>query len=209
MVAFYTKTFIKETFMYCIIIAGMPGTGKTHFLNWLKEERKIIGFSKDNIKETLFDNIGFKSRAEKVKLGETALDLVYQFSEEIMRLKQPFIIENNFEDVSRDSIKALLDKHSYKPITVIFTTDYTTLYERSIARDRSGNRHRGHIINTVYPEIDETKITYPPLDEFTSALQARGFERFDIGGDRIVVDTTNFTNVDYGYINRQIDDVLK
>lgn len=55
--------------MYCILLAGMPASGKSTVARYLSEQMKLPMISKDSLKEVLFDTIGFHSRAEKNKLG--------------------------------------------------------------------------------------------------------------------------------------------
>ena len=54
--------------MYCILVAGMPASGKSTFAAWLSREKHLPCMSKDQIKELLFDTVGFRSRQEKVAL---------------------------------------------------------------------------------------------------------------------------------------------
>jgi len=48
---------------YLIILSGIPGSGKTTFSDYLSKELGIPAISKDFIKEILFDDLGFQSRA--------------------------------------------------------------------------------------------------------------------------------------------------
>lgn len=195
--------------MYCILIAGMPASGKSRFAEWISKKRNVPYMSKDSMKEILFDHIGFKSRAEKVALGNTAMDILYYFAEEQMKAKLPFIIENNFEDCSREGIMKLLGKYDYSPITVLFDGDIEVIYKRFIERDQSPQRHRGHVINTEYPEKGE-KIPYIPmgLENFAEVIDKRGFKRFSIGGAMIRVDSTDFSKVDYEKLNDEINKMI-
>ena len=52
--------------MYCILVAGMPASGKSTIAVRISESLGIPMLSKDSIKEVLFDDLGFHSRAEKV-----------------------------------------------------------------------------------------------------------------------------------------------
>ena len=52
--------------MYCILVAGMPASGKSTIAVRISEALGIPMLSKDSIKEVLFDDLGFHSRAEKV-----------------------------------------------------------------------------------------------------------------------------------------------
>ena len=61
---------------------------------YLSEKLNIAMISKDAIKELLFDDVGFHSREEKVKLGTASANIMYYMTERLMRHKQPFILEN-------------------------------------------------------------------------------------------------------------------
>lgn len=195
--------------MYCILIAGMPATGKSSFAYWLSQKRNLPYMSKDTIKEIMFDSIGFKSRSEKVALGIAARNILYYFAEEQMKVEHPFILENNFEYSSREGILRLLEKYGCLPITVLFDGNIEVIYKRFITRDQSPERHRGHIVNTEYPEKGE-KAPYIPvkLETFKSNMEKRGFHKFDVGGTTVKVDCTDFNQVDYEAINRRLDNII-
>ena len=63
--------------MYCILVAGMPASGKSTIAVRISESLGISMLSKDSIKEVLFDDLGFHSRAEKVQLGTAAMHILY------------------------------------------------------------------------------------------------------------------------------------
>lgn len=141
--------------MYCILVSGIPASGKTVLAEYLSASLHIPVVSKDKIKEILFDTIGFRSRTEKVALGTGAMETTYYFAGQMMRAGQPFLLENNFENVSRPGIQSLLEKYGYQAVTVRLTGDYNVLFNRMIERNNSPDRHKGHIVNDYYqkPEI--------------------------------------------------------
>lgn len=63
--------------MYCILVAGAPATGKGRMAQELSQRLGLPWLSKDAIKEKLYDTVGFRCRAEKVALGEGALEALY------------------------------------------------------------------------------------------------------------------------------------
>lgn len=195
---------------YCILIAGMPATGKSRFAQWLSKEIGIPYVSKDSVKEILFDTLGFKSRNEKILLGEAARDICYYFVENQMRVGRTFILENNYEDSSKEGIQNLLQQYDYTPITVLFDGDINVIYKRFLERENSPERHRGHIVNTVYPETGE-KHPYIPLslEQFSSGMENRGFRRFSVGGIKITVDCTDFASVNYLEILCKINEKIQ
>lgn len=192
--------------MYLIVIAGMPASGKTTFAKRLSVELQIPMVSKDEIKEILFDSVGFHSRAEKVALGVGSMDIMYYFTESLMRTSKLIILENNFENISKPKLQNLIDKYHYSPITVLFDGDIKTIYNRFIERDNSPARHRGHVVNTEYPESTNRNDIAPQIkfEDFQRTFEERGIRHFNISGDVIKVDTTDFHKVDYGDVINQI-----
>ncbi len=71
--------------MYCIIITGIPASGKSVMAEFLSEKLDLPVFSKDKIKELLYDDVGFRSREEKVRLGIAAMNIMYHAAEQLMR----------------------------------------------------------------------------------------------------------------------------
>lgn len=196
--------------MYLILIAGMPASGKTTFAKRLSAELEIPMVSKDEIKEILFDRVGFHSRAEKVALGVGSMDIMYYFTESLMRTNKQIILENNFENISKPKLQELINKYHYTPITVLFDGDIKTIYNRFIERDNSPTRHRGHVVNTEYPESLHNKVNPPQIEfeDFQKNFEKRGTRNFNIGDDVIKIDTTDFNKVDFDAVINQIKDRL-
>ena len=187
-----------------ILTCGLPASGKTTLARRLSRSLGIPMFSKDSMKELLFDTVGFRSRKEKAALGEGAMAILYYAAGQVLKAGGWVILENNFEQASEPGLKQLLSQHLCRYITLQLVGDQRAIYERFIARDNSPHRHRGHVVNTVYPEPPGKPPEYIPMgfDRFVEGFTARGMEQFDIGGPRLPVDVTDFAKVDYGAAER-------
>lgn len=184
---------------FCILVAGMPASGKSTMAKYLSEQLGLPMISKDNLKEILFDEIGFNSRAEKNKLGVASARLMYHVAEQFMRINAPFILENNFENATKPELMELLEKYGYTAITLRLTGDCEKIYERFAKRDRSPERHRGHVVNDCYPEPKGSVRENPTMLDlagFKYGLEHRGYNSFCANGPCIEVDTTDIAGVD-------------
>ena len=186
--------------MYCILVAGMPASGKSTIAVRISESLGIPMLSKDSIKEVLFDDLGFHSRAEKVQLGTAAMHILYYAAAQLMKVGKPFILENNFEDASIPGIMALLETHHYTAVTVRLTGDPEVIYRRFAARDLSDTRHRGHVVNDCYPEPPGAPLETPTrksYEQFLDDIAARGYTRFQANGPVLEVDVTDLSELDF------------
>ena len=186
--------------MYCILVTGIPAAGKSTMAEALSERLKIPVISKDTIKELLFDNVGFQSRAEKVKLGIASMEIMYYVAGQLMKAGQPFILENNFEYSSEQGMKNLLEKYQYSALTITLTGDYKVIYQRFLERESSPDRHRGHVVNDCYPEKKENnpktlKAKTISYENYVRGIEQRGFDAFCVDGRQIKVDTTDFSRI--------------
>ncbi len=196
--------------MYCILITGIPASGKSTIADEISKRLSLPVLSKDRFKEVLFDTIGFESRQEKVRLGTAAMEIMYHAASQLMKAQIPFILENNFEYASRKGLDRLLSQSDCPALTITLTGDYETLYRRFLQRNAGPGRHRGHIVNDCYPEkrirsTEELLKDTIPLDQFVEGIHARGFDRFVGGQDQIVIDTTEFSKVDVDALISQIE----
>jgi len=81
-------------------------------------------------------------------------------------------------------IKALIDKYSCLSLTFKFIGDTQILHRRYIERDKLPERGK---VNAMLGEI--------PHNDFDRLC--RNLDGFDIGGEIIEVDTTDFSDVDF------------
>ena len=191
--------------MYCILVTGIPAAGKSTMASWIGRELNIPVISKDSIKEIMFDDVGFQSREEKVKLGVASMNIMYYMAEQFMKCKQTFILENNFENISRDGLLEILDKYSYTAITLTLTGDCEKIYRRFVERNESPERHRGHVVNDCYPEKEPRQpVKTIAFENLVNGIKKRGMDSFVANGPQIVVDTTDFMKVNYEKILQEI-----
>lgn len=184
--------------MYCILVAGVPASGKTTLAGFLADALGIPMFSKDAIKETLFDTVGFSSRAEKVRLGEAAFEIMIKAADECLARGLPVILENNFETATNPGLCAMLTRRGCPALTVMMTGDWDAVYARFVQRNESPARHRGHVVNDRYPEGPGPSAPAPvmPRDAFVRSFHDRGMDRPPVCGPCIVVDATDIARVD-------------
>lgn len=170
-----------------ILIAGMPGVGKTRFANYLSEKLQIALIGKDKLKEIIWDKLHFDPsiQSESKKYAALAYDLSFYFCEMLMRTSQPIIFESNFIKLSGDIFQPMVQKYGYKVINVRFDGDPEVICKRFVEREKSSERHPGL---AMYGSFDNVEL-------FKEASQIH--RNFQYGDIIIDVDVTDFSKISY------------
>jgi predicted kinase len=168
-----------------IIITGLPGTGKTTLGRKLAEEFRWPFICKDDIKELLFDGLGWQDREWSKKLGVASYGLLYYITETNLKAGKSLIVETNFHPMlSTAKFLDLKKKYDFVPFQVRCITDGEILLDRFTKRAHSDERHPGH--------VDSEN-----LDELRPILLQGKIEALEIGGEIFDIDTSDFNKVDY------------
>lgn len=181
-----------------IIITGAPATGKTTLSRKLVERFNLPVINKDEIKELLFDNLGFKDTEWLIKLGITSFELVFLFAEKLAQTGKTFIVEGNFDNrYSTKSFMYIKSKFNYQMLQLYCHAQDDILYERYIRRNNSGDRHPGHIrLTSGFEDYKKTIINRP--------------FKLDIDGSiNIDIDTTKFEDIDLEQIYMEVASNIK
>ncbi len=182
--------------MELIILAGMPATGKSTVAAALEREFRYPVLEKDNIKEVLFDTVGFENYPQKRKLDHAANGVLLQMLELMMKAGNSAIVVNNFDSTSTEQLCAMMEKYQPRCVTVFLNGDAQVLYERYVERDRLHKRHRGHALQEHYPPHEGDDLEYSMTrEEFDEKFFKRGMDRFSCPGGRIDLDMTDFAAV--------------
>ena len=113
-------------------------------------------------------------------------------TERLLETGYPIIIEGNFvpQGIKKvdeaGAIKALINKYAAQSLTFKFFGDTQVLHKRYIKRDKLPERGQ---VNAMHSDI-----IYDDFDRYCQNLNA-----FDIGGEIIKIDTTDFDKVDFEY----------
>ncbi|HPL92977.1 MAG TPA: AAA family ATPase [bacterium] len=168
-----------------IIISGLPCTGKTTLGRKIAEKFCLPFFSKDDIKESLFDDLGWSDRIWSKKLSRASLNLIYYISKTLLLSKSSLIIEGNFRpETENERFLNLMSKFDFEPLQIICKANGEILFQRFKDRWKSGRRHPGHVDDST-------------SDELKSELLKGRIDNLNIGGKVFDIDTTDFNTIDY------------
>ncbi|USN53230.1 MAG: ATP-binding protein [Candidatus Nomurabacteria bacterium] len=179
-----------------ILITGLPGSGKTTLARKIVDEFHFPLIARDDIKEQLFDTLGWSDRAWSRKLGIASYSILYFTLEKMLQAGISCIVESNFRS-ENDNLKMqeLQKRYGARIIQIICTADGKVLLQRFKDRAESGQRHPGHVDQTNY-------------DEFSVELLNAQVDQLQVEGSVIEIDTTKPEEIDYSSLFASVRSAL-
>ena len=168
-----------------IVVAGHLAAGKSTFALKLSAELKAPCLIKDAFKSALCESVADMDREKSSRFSVITFDAMLYAAGQIMKAGYPVILEGNFappgikKKDEAGAIRALVERYGYACLTFVFTGDTRVLYERFVRREETPERGRANCMFGRHSQADFT-------------AWCRDLGRFDLGGERIVVDTTDF-----------------
>ena len=196
--------------MDLIIIAGMPATGKSTLARKLSDAFGLAILEKDEIKDEMFDTIGFKDRQEKRALDVAANAILLHCTENLLSKGISLIIVNNFDSDMSGRVQDMIDKTGCNCVTVFLNGDPEVLYKRYVERDARHSRHMGHTFIDRYPPLEGDDVNRSMTREyFRDRFENHGMADFKLKGKRIDLDATHPEQIDVEKLISDIKEALK
>lgn len=196
--------------MNIIVLAGMPASGKSTVAARLSAAFSLPVLAKDDLKEALFDTLGFSCYAEKRRLDHAANAVLLRAARALLASGQSVILDNNFDTLSAQALDELIREFGARCVTVFFGGDTEAFYRRYVERDRLHLRHLGHVVQEHYPLREGDSPDHDMTrEEFREKFEKRGMASVHIEGARIDIDATDPAAIDVDRLIRDITEVLQ
>ncbi len=183
--------------MDLIIIAGMPAAGKSTLAKKVAKAFGVPILEKDDIKEELFDTIGYADRVEKRKLDVAATASVLRCTDSILRSGHSLVLVNNFPARMAGEMQKRIEEWGCRCVTVFLGGDNDVFYARYVERDANHARHMGHSFIKRYPPQPEDDLSVKMTrQDFYEVFETQGMAEFRLHCPWIEVDATYPEKVD-------------
>lgn len=173
-----------------IIVEGYLASGKSTFALSLSKAIGAPYLIKDTFKSALCKNIEITNRSESSKFSVVTFDAMMYVVERLMEMGCPVIIEGNFAPSGMKKIdeageiKRLIETYEYQSLTYKFKGDTKVLHKRFVEREATAERGQANKLGF--------EVKYEDFDRWCQKL-----DPFDVGGEVIEVDTTDFNTVEF------------
>jgi predicted kinase len=175
-----------------VLVSGPPGAGKTTLAKQLGAELSYPVIDRDDIKDSLFDSLGWSDREWSKKVGGASWELLFVLAERLIAAGVSVILDSNFERGKHPQLRRMAERYSFTIVEVHCRTDDVVMAERFRKRWEAGNRHPGH-----------TDV-YTTEEEYLAVLATRDFVPVEESGSIAHVDTTSSESIDLQGIVQQI-----
>ena len=135
--------------LYLVIVHGSPATGKTTIARFLSEQLNLPLVTKDDIKERLFESLGWSDREWSRKVGAATYSILVYIVEQQLRAGGSLIIESNFNPESDSVFEDLSERVSFEAVQIICQASRDVVGKilieaRAGAEASRACRYRGH-----------------------------------------------------------------
>ncbi len=194
-----------------LIIQGGPAKGKTTLGTKIAADLKLPYFSKDGVKEPIFDFVGCPTTPailDKIsnvassdddtgdtlsgmKMEEASVAILFRLIEAHIHVGKSCVIDCTFSEIHESAFRELQSESLFYPIQVYCHADAVELSRRYRKRAESGERHPGHFDHLLYKSFSRNPSGWdlPPLE---------------IGGAVFSIETTDWTANDYDQLLQSI-----
>jgi len=181
------------------IMLGAPATGKSTIGTRLARSLEIPCFSKDGVKEPIFDGVGCPVALETDeplsgrKMDNAAISILFYLIEMQLQAGRACVIDCNFQARHAATLRKLFSQYQFTPIQILCRAEEDELAKRFQRRAETGERHPGHLDHVLSDAFD--------MDYLQRTFQ----QPLDIGGHLLSVDSSNYQEDDYQYLLQSIE----
>lgn len=180
-----------------ILVSGPPASGKSSLAKRLAADLGLPLLSRDTFKEHLFDTLGTGDRSWSKRLGAASYAILWTALASNLAAAIPTIVESTLRgEFPTQRINDLAQQYPLITHQLNCIADGPTLLRRHQERNRSLERHPGHIVDQ-----DD--------DEIHAELLRGRTDPLPLAGAVIEVDTTDFATLDYDGLLAQLRALLR
>lgn len=169
-----------------LIFTGLPGTGKTTLSRRVTDALHVPLYAKDDIKEIMFDKIGWSDKAFSAKLAHATFGIMDYITERHLKNGGSLALESNYlPGLASERFREWHKSYDCRIVQIVCQTEIKILAQRYFDRQH-GDRHPGH---------NDTGTADDYLIDFHQRIDNGEDQPLSVDGPVRFVDTTDFSTV--------------
>jgi glucokinase len=142
---------------WVLIVNGPPGSGKSTLARGLAGELRLPLLSKDAVKETLLDELGYADRAASRRIGAASGEVLWTV---LRDCPTPAVVDSWLAPAIREVVRRGLERAATDLAVEVWCECDPAENRRRYAERR---RHLGHFDDVLLPELDAVLESAAPL----------------------------------------------
>lgn len=175
------STMTAEPQPWIVLVTGPPAGGKSSLARPLARRLGMPLVGKDELKEVLFDTLGWGDRESSRTLSDASYEVIYHLVNVEVAAGRSLMVEANFREDAATRLNEIATLHPFRAVRVHCFAERGVLLERLRNRAEQGVRHPGHLDAELWQEA-------------VSLID--GGALLEVDGPLIEVDTTQPNGVD-------------
>lgn len=188
---------MTEKLPLALIVCGAPGTGKTTLARRLAPALGLPLIARDDLKESLFETLGWSTVEWSERLGRATYELVYLLIERLLAARCSLLVETPLDpDWANPRFQTLQARYPFQPAQLILSTRADLLRQRYAKRVDTGERHPGLM----------DRMRMGQLDPVGSEKRNRPL---DLDGPVLRIDTSDFAALNFNGLVKQLRAIIR
>lgn len=149
---------------WVVLVTGPPAGGKSSLAGVIAGRLGMPLIGKDDLKEILFDTLGWGEPRVSRQLSDATYELIYHLIGVEVAVGRSLVVEANFRADAGLRLRQVAGRHPFRSLQIYCFAEMEVLLERLGRRAEGDLRHPGHLDAELLQRATGLVEASPPID---------------------------------------------